>query len=156
VLVTQYQIETGDTLEGLLLSDVAYGYGVVPLWHQRQPEAGRIMPSDDTRLQAGDRQVLLATIDGLRRVEQRQMAPRTWHLHIEKALTADALFDGAAEIARISGYRLGDAREFMAHLPGTLPQPLYQHQALRLARLLSRAQVKALILAPPAANHNSA
>lgn len=156
VLVTQYQIETGDTLEGLLLSDVAYGYGVVPLWHQRQPEAGRIMPSDDTRLQAGDRQVLLATIDGLRRVEQRQMAPRTWHLHIEKALTADALFDGAAEIARISGYRLGDAREFMAHLPGTLPQPLYQHQALRLARLLSRAQVKALILAPPDANHNSA
>jgi len=44
----------------------------------------------------------------------------------------------------------------MAHLPGTLPQPLYQHQALRLARLLSRAQVKAQVMAPPDSNHNSA
>jgi Trk K+ transport system NAD-binding subunit len=156
VLVTQYQIEAGDTLDGLLLSDVTYGYGVVPLWHQRQPEAGKMMPSEDMRLQPGDRLVVLASIGGLRRVEQRQMAPRTWHLHIEKALTADALFDGAAEIARISGYRLGDAREFMAHLPGTLPQPLHQHQALRLARLLGRAQVKAQVMAPPDTNHNSA
>jgi Trk K+ transport system NAD-binding subunit len=148
VLVTQYQIESGDTLDGLLLSDVAYGYGVVPLWHQREQQDGRIMPSEDTRLQPGDRLVVLASIGGLRRIEQRQLAPRTWHLHLEKALTADALFDGAAEIARSSGYRLGDAREFMAQLPGTLPLPLYRHQALRLARLLTRAQVKARVIAP--------
>ncbi len=151
VLVTQYQIEGGDTLDGLLLSDIAYGYGVVPLWHQREHQPGKIMPSEDTRLQGGDRLVVLASIGGLRRIEQRQLADRTWQLYIEKALTADALFDGAAEIARVSGYRLGDARDFMAKLPGILPQPLYQHQALRLTRLLSRAQVRAQVLPLPSA-----
>jgi Trk K+ transport system NAD-binding subunit len=149
VLVTQYQIEPDDSLDGLLLSEVAYGYGVVPLWHQRDPQPGRVMPSEDTRLQVGDRLVVLASIGGLRRIEQRQIAPRTWRLDIEKALTADALFDGAAEIARLTGYRLGDAREFMAQLPGTLPLPLYQHQARRLARLLSRAQVKVAVREQP-------
>jgi Trk K+ transport system NAD-binding subunit len=148
ILVTQYNIETGDTLEELLLSDIAYGYGVVPLWHQRSNQSGSVMPSDDIRLHSGDRLVVLATIGGLRRIEQRQLAPRTWRIHLEKALTANALFDGAAEIARISGYRLGNAREFMAQLPSILPQPLYHHQALRLARRLNRSQVTAQILPP--------
>jgi hypothetical protein len=146
VLVTQYDIETGDTLDGQMLSTVAYGYGVVPLWHQRDRQAGKVMPSEDTRLQMGDRLVVLATIGGLRRIEQRQLAPRTWQIHVEKALTPDALFDGAAEIARVSGYRLGDARDFMAKLPGIVPQQLYQPQALRLTRLLTRTQVRAQVL----------
>nr|WP_242019977.1 NAD-binding protein [Nodosilinea sp. FACHB-131] len=149
VLITQYQIESEDTLVDRLLSEVAYGYGVVPLWHQPQSQPGKIMPSDDARLQPGDRLVVLATISGLRRIEQHQMAPRTWHIHLSQALTADALFDGAAEIARVAGYRLGEAREFMAQLPGTLPLPLYRHQALRLSRLLTRAQVKVQVVAPP-------
>ncbi|MEO1068231.1 MAG: NAD-binding protein [Cyanobacteria bacterium J06638_6] len=149
ILVTQYNIETGDTLEELLLSDIAYGYGVVPLWHQRSNQSGSVMPSEDIRLHSGDRLVVLATIGGLRRIEQGQLAPRTWRIHLEKALTANALFDGAAEIARISGYRLGNAREFMAQLPSILPQPLYRHQALRLARRLNRSQVTAQILPPP-------
>ncbi|PZV08954.1 MAG: potassium transporter [Leptolyngbya sp.] len=150
VLITQYQVETGDTLVGLLLAEVAYGYGVVPLWHQLHGQPGKIMPSDDTRLQPGDRLAVLATISGLRRIEQQELAPRTWHIHVEKAFTADALFDGATELARVAGYRLGDAREFMAQLPGTLPLPLYRHQALRLSRLLTRAQVKAEVVPPPA------
>lgn len=150
VLVTQYQIEAGDTLEGQMLSEMAFGYGVVPLSHQRQlqPQGGRLMPPEDTRLQPGDRLVVLATIGGLRRIEQGQMAPRTWKLHLETALTANAVFDGATEIARVSGYNLGDARALMTQLPGTLPRPLYRHQALRLARLLTRAQVKAQVVAP--------
>ncbi|WP_017301842.1 potassium channel family protein [Nodosilinea nodulosa] len=149
ILVTQYELEPEDTLTGLLLAEVAYGYGVVPLWHQQQGAPGSIMPSDDTRLRAGDRLVVLATIGGLRRIEQGHLAPRDWHIHLEAALTANALFDGAAEIARSSGYRLGEAREFMAQLPGTLPVPLYRHQALRLVRLLTRAQVKAQVISPP-------
>ncbi|HSM84291.1 MAG TPA: NAD-binding protein [Nodosilinea sp.] len=148
VLVTQYQIEAQDTLAQLLLSEVAYGYGVVPLWHQRPDRPGKVMPSDDTRLETGDRLVVLATIGGLRRIEQRRLASPTWKIHLEKALTADALFDGAAEIARSSGCRLREARELMAALPRTLPHPLYHHQALRLARLLSRAQVRAQVVPP--------
>jgi Trk K+ transport system NAD-binding subunit len=62
VLVTEYQIATGDSLHDLLLSEIAYGYGVVPISHQREQEPARLMPSDDLRLRAGDRLVLLATI----------------------------------------------------------------------------------------------
>lgn len=149
ILVTQYDLETGDTLTGLQLSEIAYGYGVVPLWHQHQDQPGKIMPSEDARLRVGDRLVVLATIGGLRRIEQGHLAPRGWHIYIEKALTPNALFDGASEIARVSGYHLGDAREFMAQLPGTLPVSLYRHQALRLVRLLTRAQVKAQAVPPP-------
>lgn len=148
VLVTQYEIEDGDTLAGLLLSEIAYGYGVVPLWHERQPQGGTLMPSEDIRLKTGDRLVVLATIGGLRRIEQRQLAPRSWKLYLAKALTAEALFDGAAEIARVSGYRLGEARDLVTQLPTTLPRPMYRHQALRLARLLTRAQVTTQIVAP--------
>ncbi|MBE9158154.1 NAD-binding protein [Nodosilinea sp. LEGE 06152] len=148
VLVTQYELETGDSLTGRLLSEVAYGYGVVPLWHQHQGQPGKIMPSEDARLQPGDRLVVLATIGGLRRIEQCHLAPQDWHVHLEKTFTANALFDGAAEVARVAGYPLGAAREFMAQLPGLLPVPLYRHQALRLVRLLIRAQVKARAIAP--------
>ncbi|NJL49731.1 MAG: hypothetical protein HC929_22750 [Leptolyngbyaceae cyanobacterium SM2_5_2] len=148
VLVTQYSVEDRDTLHGLLLSEITYGYGVVPIWHQRQNQTGKVMPSEDISLQLGDRLVVLATISGLRRIEQRKLAPQTWRIHVEAALTADALFDGASEIARISGYKLGDARDFMAKLPNTLPKPMYRHQALRLVRLLTRAQVKASIVPP--------
>lgn len=148
VLVTQYSIEERDTLQGLLLSEVAYGYGVVPIWHQRPNQTGKVMPSEDINLQSGDRLVVLATISGLRRIEQRQLAPQIWKIRVEAALTTDALFDGASEIARISGYKLGDARDFMAKLPNTLPQSMYRHQALRLVRLLTRVQVKASIVPP--------
>jgi Trk K+ transport system NAD-binding subunit len=73
-LVTQYEIEEGDTLSGLLLSEVAYGYGVVPIWYQRPGASGTAMPSEDQQLHPGDRLVVIATIRGLRRVEQGQRA----------------------------------------------------------------------------------
>lgn len=147
VLVTQYTIEATDTLVGHLLSEVAYGYGVVPVWHQRLGKAATVMPSEDLRLQPGDRLVLLATIRGLRRIEQQEMAPRRWQIRVEQAMTADALFEGAGEMALVSGCDLGKAREFMARLPGVFPPKLYRHQALRLVRLLTMAQVKAQIVA---------
>jgi hypothetical protein len=104
------------------------------------------MPSDDQQLHPGDRLVVIATIRGLRRVEQGQRAQPTYHVQVDRALTTDSLFEGASEIARIAGCKLGDAREFMAVLPGVLPYPLYRHQAERLVRLLNRVQVKAQIL----------
>ncbi len=148
VLVTEYRIEPTDTLNALLLSEVASGYNVVPIWHQRQQQAGKVMPTEDICLQPDDHLIVMATIRGLRRIEQRQLAPQTWHIRVEKALTADAIFEGASEIARVSGYKLGDARDLMAHLPQSLPHPMYRHQALRLVRLLSRAQVIAAAIPP--------
>ena len=147
ILVTQYTIEAKDTLNGLLISEIAYGYGVEPILHQRSAtDPPKAMPSSDIRLQAGDRLFVLASIRGLRRIEQGQLAERHWLIKVEAALTHDARFDGAGEIACITGCDIGAAREFMAHLPSVFPQRLYRHQALRLVRRLIKLRVKAQVL----------
>ena len=86
ILVTQYTIETGDTLAGLLLSEVAYGYGVVPILYQHPGEPDALMPSDDIRLHEGDRLLVLATIRGLRRIEQGKRVRQQWQVAIDRAL----------------------------------------------------------------------
>lgn len=148
ILVTEYHIQANDSLHNLLLAEVAYGYGVVPVLHQKEQEAAKFMPSDDIRLAVGDRMVVLATSNGLRRIEYgiSSITPKSWRVQVEKALTAEAVFEGANAIARISGCSLSIARNLMKNLPGTLPSPLYQHQAQRLVRELNKAQVKAHIV----------
>ena len=144
VLVTEYQIETGDTLNGLLLAELAYGYSVVPLIYQKagkQPET--IMPSDDVRLHVGDRLIVLATIEGLKRIEKGEMASRQWQVVIENILVSHAAFDGASETALITGCAMDVAHHLMHHVPGTLPQLLYEHQAKRLIRKLRKIQILA-------------
>jgi Trk K+ transport system NAD-binding subunit len=140
VLVTEYTITEDDTLQSRLLSDIAYGYGVVPILHQRYAQDARLMPLDDSKAEVGDRLVVMATIDGLQRVERSDLLPRTWTVHIERALSQDAVFDGANAIARISDCSIQLARELMNELPAVLPIPLYHHQALRLARELRKCQ----------------
>ncbi|MBR8828657.1 MAG: NAD-binding protein [Gomphosphaeria aponina SAG 52.96 = DSM 107014] len=149
ILVTEYELETEDTLNGLLIAEVAYGYGVVVILHQKPSFASTLMPSDDLKLAVGDRLVVLATINGLRRVEEGNLnlINKCWQVRIEAALTSDALFEGANIISRISGCDLNTARELMNHLPDILSTPLYQHQAQRLVRELSQCMVKARLVA---------
>ena len=146
VMVTQYQIQTDDTLHGLLLAEVAYGYGVMPLLHQQQGRRSRVMPPDDMPLQAGDRLVVLSTIRGLRRIEQGDRAPRQWQVEFLSAQTADAQFEGGTEIARVTGCSLSEAHRLMRQFPVIFPHRLYFHQAHRLVRDLGRLRVAATIL----------
>ncbi|NEP60071.1 MAG: potassium transporter TrkA [Symploca sp. SIO2G7] len=148
VLVTEYQVEADDTLNSLLLAEIAYGYEVVIIMHQRGQEMPTFMPSDDLRLAIGDRMVVLATIDGLRRIEQGKIAitPKRWRVKVEQALTQVAIFEGANAIALVSGCSLGSARRLMNNLPKTLRLPLYKQQAQRLVRKLSKAQVIAQMI----------
>jgi voltage-gated potassium channel Kch len=146
VLVTQYEVEAGDTLQGLLLAEVAYGYGVVPIWHQPVGQGGRPMPSDDIQLHGGDRLVVLSTIRGLRRIEQGDLAPKQWQIELIEAKAADAVFEGGTEIARVTGCPIGEAHALMHQLPTVFPHKLYLHQAIRLVRRLSRLRVKAQLL----------
>jgi Trk K+ transport system NAD-binding subunit len=145
ILVTEYQIESGDTLNGLLLAELAYGYDVVPILHAQTGNPPTFMPSDDIRLARGDRLVVLATIEGLQRIEpgKPNLADRTWQVRVETARTPDAAFEGANAIARIAGCSLKMARDFMNQLPQTLPVFLYKHQAQRLVRELNKLLVKA-------------
>lgn len=144
ILVVEYMIEAGDTLNGLLLAEVAYGYGVVPILYQsfkRSPV--KLMPADHTQLSIGDRLIVLANSNSLQRIERGEMFPRTWQVQIEKVLAQDAIFDGANEISIISGCSIGTARELMHNLPGQLPVALYKQQALLLVRRLSKLRVTA-------------
>lgn len=134
----------GSTLNGLLLAEIAYGYGVVPILYQKYTqEPAKLMPSDDIRLELSDRLVVLATIDSLQQIERGEIAPRSWQVQVDKALSEDAVFEGAMAIGRVSGCSINVARELMNHLPGVLQFPLYKHQAQRLVRELSKSQVVA-------------
>ncbi|MDB9312010.1 NAD-binding protein [Spirulina sp. CS-785/01] len=146
ILVTEYQIEAIDTLHGLLLGDIAYGYGVVPLLHQKPPASPRFMPWDDVRVEIGDRLVVLATIEGLRRVEIGSMFLKRWHVQIKKVNSTTAAFEGANILARVSGCPLGEARNFMTQLPATWPSPFYEHQGQRLVRELTKARIQAVLI----------
>jgi Trk K+ transport system NAD-binding subunit len=153
ILVTEYHIEKTDTLNGLLVAEVAYGYGVVPILYQKESrDPVRLMPSSEMRLQEGDRLVVFATIEGLRRIEQGTSLARQWQVHIEKAFSAEAAFEGGMVIVRVTGCDIGTARVLMNQLPRTLPCLLYKHQALRLVYKLSKVQVSAHLT--PASAHS--
>jgi Trk K+ transport system NAD-binding subunit len=145
ILVTEYQIEAGDTLNGYILSEVSYGYGVVAILHQKPPNASTLMPSEDIRLTSGERLVVLASVEALQRIEQgtMELGAKRWRIRVEKAFSKDAHFEGANALARISGCSLSQARDLMNHLPGVLPMALYQHQAQRLVRELKKMLIEA-------------
>jgi Trk K+ transport system NAD-binding subunit len=143
-LVTEYSIESEDSLQGQLLAEVAYGYAVIPIFHRRgDQQSGTFMPSDDIRLQAGDRLVILGTINGLQQIEQGNRQLPRMQVRIERAVSEEARFEGAGAIARICGCELGVARSLMSQFPATVPHLLYWQQAQRLMRELSKIQVAA-------------
>jgi Trk K+ transport system NAD-binding subunit len=148
ILVTEYQIEPIDTLNGLLLADVAYGYEAMPILHQQPGHAATLLPTDEIRLQVGDRLIVLVTIDALRRIEQGKISikPKSWRLRVETALTPEAIVEGAQAIAKHTGCPVETAQKLMLALPATLPTLLYKHQGQRLVKDLHQIQVKAALV----------
>ena len=153
ILVVEFHIEEGDTLVGKLLSELAYGYGVVPILYRTESRRldGRptkvLIPSDIERLKAGDHLVVLSSIDGLRKIERGDIAPPwRWRLEVKPPTNqimsdtaARNLTDNAAHTLHIiSGCDLSKARAFMDALPGTIELPLYKHQAYSLWQALRR------------------
>jgi hypothetical protein len=114
--------------------------------YQSSNHPSLLFPSDDVLLREGDRLVVLATIEGLRKIEVRDLKPKTWRIRIEKIINQDFIFDGANTISRISGCSLQQARELLNDLPNTLITPLYRPQAQRLLRALKKMQIVALLV----------
>jgi Trk K+ transport system NAD-binding subunit len=146
VLVTEYFVETGDTLEGLILAEVSYGYGVVPILYQEPHGKAKLMPIDDIRLGNGDRLVVLATIKSLKAIEVRALLEPSWYVYIEQPLNKEAIFEGANVIVRVCNCPMLTARLMMENLPCRLDIPLYKLQAQRLVRELIKAQVSGYII----------
>jgi Trk K+ transport system NAD-binding subunit len=151
VLAIEYNVEAGDTLEGRLIADATYGYGLVALLYQRdRSEKGRFFPPDDIRLEVGSRLVVLATIGGLQNVEHGISAERAYQVRLLHTVSHDAEFEGARTIARVTGCELETARRQMSQLPTTLPLGLFRPQAIRLIRELTVAGVQAEVMFPKA------
>lgn len=148
ILVTEYQIEIIDTLNGLLLADVAYGYEAMPILHQQQGYPATLLPADDIRLHVGDRLIVLVTIEALRRIEQGRISikPKSWRLRVEQALTKTAAVEGTKTISRGAGCPVETVQKLMLGIPATLPTLLYKHQGQRLVKELSQIQVKASLV----------
>jgi hypothetical protein len=89
-------------------------------------------------LEGGDVVIVLATVEGLRRIEVGERAAGEWRLWIDSSPSGASSFEGANAIARISGCALAAARSAMQRLPARLETPLYQQQGLRLARELRK------------------
>ncbi len=71
VLVVDYEVKPDDAFAKLSLSDIAHRYGVVPIFHQSPQRNGfSLIPPYTTTVQAGDRLVVLAEIDSIKRIEQ--------------------------------------------------------------------------------------
>jgi Trk K+ transport system NAD-binding subunit len=147
ILVAEYQIEIVDTLNGLLLADVAYGYEAMPILHQQPRQSATLLPTDDLRLHVGDRLIVLATIDALRRIEQGRISikPKSWRLRVE-ILTPAAAIKGIQAIASGAGCPVATVEKLMLTLPATLPTLLYKHQGQRLVKELRQIQVQAALV----------
>lgn len=148
ILVTEYEIEEEDTLHGLLISEAAYGYGIVVILHQSPPEVSRLMPSDDLQLRNGDRIVVLATGEGLQRIEKGNMKEELhcWQVRIEEIFSEESKFEGANTISRITGCSLSSARSFLNNVPKTIPIIVYEHQAYRLIKALKKLLIKSTLV----------
>lgn len=144
VLVAEYRIAENDTLVGKNLSQIAYGYTVVPIFLKTaQPKANGLheffIPSDDEVMKVGDRLTVLASISGLRRIELGNLhAPKRWQLRAKPPLNSSVLLDAGNKLKNISGCDLELARRFMESLPAAIELPMYDTQAYRLGQSLMR------------------
>jgi len=144
VLVAEYIISEQDTLIGKNLSQIAYGYTVVPIYLKTcEPKANGhsefFMPSDDEVMKIGDRLTILASISGLRRIELGNLyAPKRWQLRAKPPLNSSVLLDAGNQLKNISGCDLELARRFMQSLPAAIELPMYDTQAYRLGQALMR------------------
>ena len=105
ILVTEYQIRAHDTLNGLLISEFSYGYSVVVILYEPPDHKPLLMPSDDIRLEEGDHIVILASMDGLKRIEKGEIErdSQSWTVRIVQIFSDDSILEGAKIISRISG-----------------------------------------------------
>ncbi|WP_036487807.1 NAD-binding protein [Myxosarcina sp. GI1] len=147
VMATEYNIEAGDTLNGLLLSKIAHGYGVVPILYQKYRQHHySLMPWKDVELGIGDRLVVLATSDGLQRIEWGKMLPHLWQVRIEEVLSRDAFIKGVEKIVAIAECNYSEAKQWLNNVPALLPISFYQYQAQHLVRELKRVRVIADVI----------
>ncbi|MEL6354311.1 MAG: NAD-binding protein [Cyanobacteria bacterium J06627_28] len=143
ILITKYVIEAGDTLVGKQLSQVAYGYGVVPILRETKDKSGSrctvLMPTDDQRLIAGDRLFVLSSINGLRRIERGQMTPpRQWKIAVDEHPSPEAINDSIQLLTRLTNCSEQTAQTILNQPQVAMTVNLYDYQASHLMQVMKK------------------
>lgn len=149
ILVTEYFIKKGDTLNGCFLFEIAYGYGVVPVLYQTYKQVRpKIMPTywDKSPLEPGDRIVILSNFDSLQKIETGDRLLPKYNLRVKQAPLQDAILKATVTIAFICGCSLEEVRELIHNLPGTLDCRIYKHQGQILLKKLRKLGVDAVLV----------
>jgi Trk K+ transport system NAD-binding subunit len=141
IFVVEYHVESGDGLEGRRLAEIAEGYSVMPVLHQRPGQPSTFWSIVDRAAVArpGDRMVLLGPSTSLQRIERGEMRSRVWRLTITSLRPLADKIAAAAVLAQQLAFSLEEAQKILAALPSTLPGAFYAHQLSRLRAALEQA-----------------
>ena len=113
-LLVRYTIDCNDSLCGRSLARVQNGFGVTAI-ALRRPSRGEVLalPPVDLVLSSGDQLLILASLDGLRRIELNRLhAPaERLRLRLKRQLNASSLFEVHRNLARYLGCSVEQAHE---------------------------------------------
>jgi Trk K+ transport system NAD-binding subunit len=148
VLVVEYDVAVGDTLVGRPLWQIAEGYAVVPVKHQRAGSRARVPGPDDASLvlREGDRLIVLATAGSLEAIERRDLRPAKYQLVLERLRPYAESLQVVGMLTQRLGYTLEHARSTLENLPQIVPLPLYSVYAGRTARMLNANGVETRVV----------
>jgi hypothetical protein len=151
VLVVEYVVGDGDTLDKRALWEIAEGYGVVPVMFEPKHGHARVPSLEDTalKLAAGDRLVVLASSGSLEAIERGELRPREYELQLDKLRPYAEPLQVVGILAQHFGYTLEQAREMLAGLPKSASQRLYGLYARRTHRVLQANGVLASLRRVP-------
>jgi hypothetical protein len=147
LLLTDYQVEEGDTLAGRSLGQIAEGYGVMPVSLTPEGQTKSLMlPKPDRVLHPGDALLVLAALPGLRAVETGSMRSAGWRLELQGATVGADRFEAQMLLARHLDRAPGDVAPYLDFQMGPrLSPPLPQVQARELEVALRRLGIMCTI-----------
>jgi Trk K+ transport system NAD-binding subunit len=148
VLVVEYDVSAGDTLVNRPLWEIAEGYAVVPVLHQRPGSRARVPGPDEATLvlKAADRLVVLATAGSLEAIERGDLRPARYQLLLERLRPYAESLQVVGMLSQRLGYTLEHARSTLESLPQIVPIHLYGLYASRTARLLNANGVETRVV----------
>jgi Trk K+ transport system NAD-binding subunit len=138
VLVVEYLVNEGDTLNGRALWEIGEGYAVVPVLFEPAGGKARVPTLDDSiiTLEVGDRLIVLASSASLEAIERGDLRPREYELMLEGLRPYAEPLQVVGLLVQRFGYTLEEARTVLRSMPQLAPQRMYGLYARRTYRLL--------------------
>lgn len=142
VLVVRYLLEPDDSLCGRTVSRIENGYGLNVLSVRRGRDGThRTLPPLEWLLQADDEITVLATLEGLRQVEQATAQPPAWRLALRNHQQACEPFLAQQCLARFLGVAPGQVASWLdGGWHGS--DPIDHDLGLRLAKTLNALRIE--------------